>query len=123
MADPYEVRGVDDMRARLRKLAQANRAEAGEALFDASEHVLGEARKIVPWQDGDLERSGKASHDPDQLVAVVSFDTPYAVRQHEDMTARHSNGRRAKYLEAAMRESAGDVGQIIAGRLRRLWGR
>lgn len=87
---------------------------AARGLSLAAEHVLGEARKLVPIEEGTLERSGAASVDEKNLRAAVSFDTPYAVRQHEDMTLHHDNGRSAKYLERAFNAEKNAVKQIIA---------
>lgn len=45
----------------------------------AVEHVLGEARKIVPIEEATLERSGAASTEQtgEGVRGAVSFDTPY----------------------------------------------
>jgi hypothetical protein len=68
----------------------------------AAEHLLGEARRIVPIEEGVLGTSGKTHYDSESHTASVSFDTPYAVIQHEDLTFRHDAGRQAKYLEQPM---------------------
>lgn len=90
------------------------RAARGVAL--AAEHVLAESNKIVPLDEGPLQRSGKV--DTDGLDASISYDTPYAVRQHEDLTYRHAPGRQAKYLETAANSSRDEVRRIIARELR-----
>lgn len=71
-----------------------------EGLRNGGEHVLKLARDRVPLEEGTLERSGRVTDDGKSVVAV-SFDTPYAVRQHEDLTLHHDQGRQAKYLETA----------------------
>ena len=58
--------------------------------------LLDEARKQVPLDTGALSRSGAV--DSEGLQAVVSFDTPYAVRWHEEH-ANFQHGRKNKYLE------------------------
>lgn len=103
----------------LEKLVGAARTGAARGLALAAEHVLGEARKIVPHEEGTLERSGTASVDPDKLTAAVSFDTPYAVRQHEDLSLKHNAGRRAKYLEGPLTESTAITRAIVAAEIRR----
>ena len=87
---------------------------ATEGLALAAEHLLGKARAIVPLETGQLSRSGRAEVDRAGLLAAVSFDTVYAVRQHEELTWRHPNGRQAKYLETPMRTEADIMGKIIA---------
>ncbi|MEV6073960.1 hypothetical protein AB0L80_02415 [Streptomyces sp. NPDC052069] len=98
---------------------RGTRAGAARGLRLAAEHVLTEARKRVPIEEATLERSGVASVDETALTAGVSFDTPYAVRQHEDMTLRHDAGRTAKYLERPLEEEAANVEAIIAAQVRR----
>jgi hypothetical protein len=97
-----------------KQVAPAMRKGAARGLALAAEHVLGEARKRVPIEEATLERSGAVSSDPENLRAAVTFDTPYAVAQHEDMGLRHDAGREAKYLENAMNAERATVQQIIA---------
>lgn len=91
---------------------------AAAGLLDGAQHVLGEARKIVPIEEGELSRSGVASVDADELTSAVSFDTPYAVVQHEDLTLNHDDGRQAKYLEQPMESESGEVAQLVADAIR-----
>lgn len=88
----------------------------------AAEYVLGEARKIVPIASdgGTLERSGRASVEESgsNVRGAVSFDTPYAVVQHERTDYRHAPGRKAKYLETPLNASKGKVNDIIAAAIR-----
>ena len=85
----------------------------------AAEHVLGVAKAQVPIEEHILEESGFTSTDGVRnLRAAVSFDTPYAVKQHEDMTAKHDAGRNAKYLEKAFNSEKDAVKQIIAKELK-----
>ncbi|MET9914568.1 hypothetical protein ABZZ74_49130 [Streptomyces sp. NPDC006476] len=95
------------------------RAGALRGVRMAVEHVLQVARGRVPIEEGTLERSGTASVDEDSLTGAVSFDTLYAVRQHEDMSLRHDAGRTAKYLEGPLNEESGTVVDIIAAQVRR----
>lgn len=90
-------------------------AERGVAL--AVEHLLGASRQRVPLEEGTLERSGVASTDG--LEGAVSYDTVYAVRQHEELTWRHDPGRTAKYLEGPAMEEQGAMLDLIAAQVRR----
>lgn len=98
---------------------RGTRAGAVRGLRIAAEHVLAESRKIVPIEEATLERSGVATVDESSLTAAVSYDTPYAVRQHEELSYRHDAGRSAKYLERPLTEQADTVAEIIAAQLRR----
>ena len=91
-----------------KKVSSSLTRSAQHGLYLWGEHVLEEAVRIVPVapSGGTLERSGKA-HAPtgDELRAAVSFDTPYAVKQHEELDYQHSRpGAQAKYLETAVNE-------------------
>lgn len=101
------------------KIQKAERAAAVLGLRRAAEHLLQVSREQVPIEEGTLERSGVASVDEHDLRAAVSYDTPYAVRQHEDLTLRHDEGRKAKYLEEPMDTERGTMLDIVAAEIRR----
>lgn len=94
--------------------------QAGETVAArlAGEYILGEARRTVPIEEGTLERSGVVDGTDDHHIAV-RFNTPYAARQHEELTYRHDPGRRAKYLELAVEENKPKIQAIVAEQLRR----
>lgn len=100
-------------------VTEAMRAGAARGLFLAAEYVLSESRKVVPLEEATLSRSGATSVDEEQLVSSVSYDTPYALRQHEDLTLRHDPGRTAKYLERPLESTRGTQQEIIAGEIRK----
>lgn len=110
-------------RTRLRwngdAILAAARQGAARGLRLGAEHVLEASRRRVPIEEATLERSGTATVDEAALTAAVAYDTPYAVRQHEEMTYQHDAGRTAKYLELPMSEEADAVGEIIAAQVRR----
>ncbi|UUN29428.1 hypothetical protein [Streptomyces sp. FIT100] len=110
-------------RARLRWNGDAalrgTRAGAIRGLRLAAEYVLERSRARVPIEEATLERSGVATVDEQSMTAAVSYDTPYAVAQHERLDYHHDAGRTAKYLEGPMAEEAGNVGEIIAAQVRR----
>lgn len=77
----------------------------------------------LPPDPNDIYESAKAGADqkgtfPGELgsekVIYGSFNTPYAIKQHEDMGLRHKDGK-AKYLEDPFnRKKAGAVSHIKA---------
>jgi hypothetical protein len=95
------------------------RAGAVRGLRLAAEHVLQVSRTQVPLEEGTLERSGTATVNEHDLTASIDYDTPYAIRQHEELTYRHAPGRKAKYLEDPLNEEAGTVRALIAAQVRR----
>lgn len=92
----------------------ARRQGTARGLGMAAEHVLAKSREVVPLEEATLSRSGTASVDEAGEVAAVSFDTPYAARQHEELTWRHAPGRTAKYLERPLGETRPDQARLIA---------
>lgn len=95
------------------------REGAARGLLLGAEHVLQLSNEVVPLDESELQRSGTASVDSPSLTAMVSYDTPYAVAQHERMDYRHAPGRSAKYLEHSLNAAREDVAAIIAAQVRR----
>lgn len=86
--------------------------EGGErGVYLAAEHLLGVSRQQVPRDEGTLQRSGATATDG--LHGVVSYDTPYAVRQHEELTWNHPRGGNAKYLEGPMGTESDTMQAVI----------
>jgi hypothetical protein len=82
-----------------------------------AEHILSVSDTRVPLEWGTLAGSGDTSVD--YPTAAVTYDTEYAVPQHERLDYRHPNGRQAKYLETAFADSISECRQIIAAQIRR----
>ncbi|GHB98605.1 MULTISPECIES: hypothetical protein [Streptomyces rochei group] len=110
-------------RARVRWNAQpANRAARAGALRGlglGGEHLLEVSNRRIPIEEGTLERSGTVTVDEANLDTIVSYDTPYSVRQHEDLTLRHDEGREAKFLEKSLDEEGAVILDLIAAEVRR----
>ena len=49
----------------------------------------------------------------------MSYDTPYAVRQHEDMSLHHDGKGQAKWLEVTMAQEKQAIAQIVATAVRK----
>lgn len=113
MARNFRMRFDADLAAR------EMRAGAARGLYLGAEHVLGLSNEVVPLDEAELQRSGVASVDEASLTGMVSYDTPYAVRQHEELDYRHAPGRTAKYLENSLNAAREEVAAIIAAQVRR----
>ncbi|MGW4602740.1 hypothetical protein ACWENS_05620 [Streptomyces sp. NPDC004532] len=99
-------------------LARTQRS-AKSGLEKGLEHVLGIANRRVPLDEGTLERSGRVVMDTAGINGAITYDTVYAVRQHEELTWKHLPGRTAKYLENPMNEERAAVLAIVAAEIRR----
>lgn len=89
-------------------------------LLLGGEHLLQVSRDLVPIDEGVLERSGAVSHDEQNLVVAVSYDTPYAVDQHENPVWRHAPGRTWKYLEHPFNAEADVIRALLFQQMRRV---
>ena len=96
---------------------QRGRRVASRGLERALEHTLGVSNSRVPLEEGTLERSGRVNMIRD-LEGSITYDTVYAVRQHEEMDWKHLPGRQAKYLESAMNDERDIMLRLMAVPLR-----
>ena len=88
-----------DLKWRGEEAERIIRKAAFEAIRDGAEAILTEAIDETPIDTGTLRRSGTVTEAPQENTVYVSFNTPYARRQHEDLTLNHPRGGKAKYLE------------------------
>lgn len=96
------------------KISEEMKTAAAKGLRNVAEFLLDKSNQNIPIDEGTLKNSGNTSVDETNLEASVSYDTPYAVRQHEDMTLNHKNGRTAKYLENAYKDNLNKIQDYIA---------
>lgn len=107
------------IRAKLRLTTRQVKTGGNRGLRLGAEHLLKSARDIVPIEEGVLENSGKVSVNTGTMEAAVSFDTPYAVRQHEELDYEHDPGRRAKYLETPMHTEGATIAALVRGEVKK----
>lgn len=98
----------------IRSLQQAAKA----ASLAAAEHLGDEAVQRTPVETGTLRASMKVTTDGEGTSAV-SYNTPYAARQHEEISWQHPGGGQAKYLENAITAAAPTMREAIATELRK----
>lgn len=80
-------------------IASAVKRCGKQATWSALDHLATVSKQQVPLDTGALKNSCTVSVNEDGSEGCVSYDTPYAVRQHETTTYHHQRGRKAKYLE------------------------
>lgn len=92
-------------------------ANAPEALNHGTELLRGDSVPLAPIDRGPLRESAQVTPATSQnLEAHVSYDTPYAARQHEELDYHHDEGQ-AKYLEEPLVQNEAKYMQAIANRL------
>lgn len=99
--------------------ASAIARQAGQmGLRKAAEHLRGVSQQLAPIDEGTLRNSAAVTTVNPARVAV-SFNTPYAVKQHEELGYRHPKGGQAKYLEAPLHDEAQTMRDMVAAEVRR----
>lgn len=110
------------------RLTPQIRQAAQRGLYEGAELILAKSKDIVPHASGDLQRSGHVSPPMPADIIHITYDTPYARKQHEDLNLRHpdptnpisSSGRTAKYLERPFNEMRNDVYRRIQDKIQRV---
>lgn len=118
-----ELKGLAILDANLAKAAAAAPRLYGAALYQEGEAIMAASKEIVPLRDGPLRASGHVDlpvRDGDAISVTLGYGgpaVPYAVKQHEDISLAHANGREAKYLERPLFEAGPQLPQRLAQRV------
>jgi hypothetical protein len=114
------LKGLREVQAAFdAKLKEIDGKVTPEALKEVAFDLLGKAVQLAPVDTGDLRGSGAVDIDENSNTATVSFNTPYAVRQHEELEYRHPQGGQAKYLEQPFKENADKYIKHLAASVRK----
>jgi hypothetical protein len=94
-----------------------------QALYAEANDIMLASQELVPVDTGILKTSGEVL-DPvingNTVEVVMGYGgaaSAYALRQHEDLTYRHAEGKQAKYLEDPAREAMENFEQSLADRI------
>lgn len=95
------------MKIKLDKALIRSTVESGskKATWAALDHLAAVSKEQVPLDQGPLKNSCYVDVNDDGSEGTVSYDTPYAVVQHENTWYQHQRGRKAKYLEDPVNDS------------------
>ena len=97
------------------KVSEKIKGEARKAVHTAGEALLTEANKTVPHDEGTLERSGFVDSSRfGDIVTVIAYDTPSAVKVHEDTTLNFRGNGRSKWLENTAKSMSNKIENWIA---------
>lgn len=115
-----ELRGMEGLAKKLRS-TEANATQGGRAgAYALANNIMTVAKERAPFDQGILAGSGYVSPPDAQHSVEIGFGgaaKSYAVRQHEDLTFKHTRGQ-AKYLESAVDEAGAGGLETIAGHIR-----
>lgn len=81
------------------KISKITKQCTKKGTWSALDHLAAVSKEQVPLDQGPLKNSCYVDVADDGSSGTVSYDTPYAVVQHENMQFQHQRGRKAKYLE------------------------
>lgn len=80
------------------------KAGSRKATWSALDYLAQRSKEQVPLDTGMLKASCAVDVNDDGSQGAVSYDTPYAVRWHEE-NANFQRGRKRKYLEDPLNDS------------------
>ena len=108
-------RNINDIRRNLRGLKREIKEATVNAIEDVTDDLTQKAKELAPLDTGDLRGSGegKVIKRGNKVRGEVSFNKPYALKQHEELTYNHPRGGQAKYLEQPFRENQGRYKRYI----------
>ena len=125
-----ELAGSEYLSRLFVRAAEANQARPlAQAIYGEAQRVLNESKRIVPFRDGPLKRSGEVSKpkiDASGIEVEITYGgaaQAYAAVQHWDTSLNHANGKQALYLktpvDAAQSVFVRNVAEKFATYLRR----
>lgn len=103
-----------DVRLDKAKIKRITQQCTKKGTWSALDHLAAVSKEQVPLDQGPLKNSCYVDVADDGSSGTVSYDTPYAIVQHENTQFQHQRGRKAKYLE----DPANDAG--VQGEMREL---
>jgi len=74
------------------------------ALRDILEVIGERTDDVIPFEIGTLQGSKDMDVDEKNNEGAIGYDTPYAIKQHEDCSLSHDQGRKCKYLERTVKK-------------------
>jgi hypothetical protein len=113
------ITGEDEVLRNLSQLIYSVPDKVMKRLEQNAEFILSESKKEVPWDTTHMMQTGTVEPLPTGDGFEIGYHTPYAERQHEDMTMYHPKpGRKAKYLEDPFMRIAPTIADDIAETLK-----
>jgi hypothetical protein len=111
---------LDRLVAEMARLGRDLEPAIGEALVaDLKEKVLPASKELVPVDTGRLRDSGFVE-GPEigggSASAEIGYDTPYATKQHEDLSLNHPHGGTSKFLEMPLHQWAEGAAERVIRR-------
>lgn len=97
-----------------------------QALNEEAQLMFRDSQKVVPVETGTLRRSGvleTAKEEGGRITVVIGYGgsaSAYALRQHEDLSYKHAEGKQAKYLSEPVENRVNKLRQNLSRRIGRI---
>lgn len=88
-----------------------------QALMVVAERIFSESQDEVPWDTGELARSGSVKRTGEKQV-TIRYSKEYAAKQHEEASYSHPGGRKMKYLEDPLKRNFSTVIKEVGNAVR-----
>jgi hypothetical protein len=112
------ITGSEEVMLNLSHIIATAHDRAVRELKLCAEDILSASKREVPWDTTHLLQTGTVEPG-EQDTFIIGYNTPYAARQHEDMTFHHPKpGTKAKYLEDPAMRIAPTIAATIANALK-----
>lgn len=119
------IEGIEEGIANLEGVSDASWEKVVAAFNEECYLIMEDAVNIVPVDTGVLMQSipavsGPSEHSFDSATFILGAGgaaSAYALRQHEDLTFHHKEGRTAKYIENPINQRAPGIPENIRARL------
>lgn len=96
-----------------RQVAAGAQKGLSAGLERAAAELLAASERIVPYEKGDLARSGDSGL-VDANRAAVTYSDGGAIAAHERLNVKPANGRERKYLEGPLNRMSDELARTIA---------
>lgn len=110
------LRGTSTILANLRVAIEKMQNAADQAVEDVANDIAFQSANQAPFDIGTLKSTLRVTKTG-KAVRVISYNTPYAVRLHENPQYNFKNGRKGKYLEDPLKENVGKAKVKMAGKI------
>lgn len=107
MARSGNISGINAVIQNLQNIRTNVQNKVVQAVTESCLDLQRRSVELAPVDTGDMRGSAKTDVEANsnQVKGTVSFNTPYALEQHETLWYNHPRGGQAKYLEQPAREN------------------
>lgn len=107
-----EIEGLAEVQARINEAVEDVEGNARKGLVKAMNIVERESKQQVPVDNAVLKNSWDSGW-LDKYTRYGSYNTKYAIIQHERTDFEHSEGQKAKYLEDPLKNNVRKIIKTI----------